>query len=163
MSDESTGEDAADLAVSLRGDGDRSLPQETLEVDYVYEALAHARRRYLCYSLLEDTRPSLTELATEIVAWEDDVPEEAVTQRHRDRVSVSLYHTHVPTLVDAGVVAFDEVNGTITAAENADEVLAALIGIGGSLESQDDARAGGETDTEGGETDAEGGETDAEE
>lgn len=163
MSDESTGEDAADLAVSFRETAGRALPQETLEVDYVYEALAHARRRYLCYSLLEDTRRSLTELATEIVAWEDDVPEEAVTQRHRDRVYVSLYHTHVPMLVDAGIVSFDEANGTITAAENADEVLAALIGIGAGLESQDDAHAGGETDAEGGETDADGGETDAEE
>ncbi|MFO8114752.1 MAG: hypothetical protein R6U01_05235 [Halorubrum sp.] len=148
MSDESTGEDAADLAVSFRETASRALPPEILEVEYVYGALAHARRRYLCYSLLEDTRRSLTELATEIVAWESDIPEEAVTQCQRDRVYTSLYHTHVPTLVDTGVVDFDEENGTITAAENADEVLAALIGIGAGLDGRDDAHAGGETDAE---------------
>lgn len=148
MSDESTVTDTADLAASLRGDGDRSLPREALEVDYVYEALAHVRRRYLCYSLLEDTQRSLTELATEIAAWENDTPEEAVTQRQRDRVYLSLYHTHVPKLVDIGVVGFDEENGTVTPAENADRVMAALVGIGAGLDSQRNADADGEMDAE---------------
>lgn len=35
--------------------GERSLSQEILELDHVYEALGHPRRRYLCYTLFEDT------------------------------------------------------------------------------------------------------------
>lgn len=30
-------------------------PTETLELEFVYEALAHPRRRYLCYTLLSSS------------------------------------------------------------------------------------------------------------
>jgi predicted transcriptional regulator len=146
MGDEPPEEDRSDLALSVRAAENRALSQETLEADYIYEALAHPRRRYVCYSLLEDAPQSLTELATTIAAWENEVSEREVTRRQRERVSVSLYHAHVPKLVDLGVVSFDEASGTVTPAENADEVVAALLGIEASLDSQQNAN--GETDAE---------------
>ncbi|WP_276276369.1 DUF7344 domain-containing protein [Haloarcula regularis] len=103
-----------------------------LELDPVYEALGHPRRRYLCYTLLEDTEWSLNDLATKIVAWETDVPEHAVTEAQREEVYVSLYHAHVPKLVDEGVITFDEATERITTAEHADQVLAALEAMGQS-------------------------------
>jgi hypothetical protein len=115
-----------------------------LELDHVYEALGHPRRRYLCYTLLEETEWTLGELATKIAAWDDGVPESAVTDGRRDRVYVSLYHAHVPKLVDDGVVDFDEANGTITAAENAEQVLAVLEGMGASLDGNQEIHARGE-------------------
>lgn len=120
--------------------------QEILELDHVYESLCHPRRRYLCYSLLESTQWSLTDLATKITAWEDDVPDHAVTEQQRERVYVSLYHAHVPKLVAEDVIAFDDVNETITPAENADQVLAALEGVGASLDSSQETHARGEMD-----------------
>ena len=36
-------------------------PCDVLESDYVYEALAHSRRRYLCYTLLEETEWTVTD------------------------------------------------------------------------------------------------------
>lgn len=121
-------------------------PQEILELDHVYKALGHSRRRYLCYSLLEDTQWSMTDLATKIAAWENDIPEHAVTEHQRERVHVSLYHAHVPKLVDEGVITFDDVNETITPAENADQVLAALEGMGASLDSKQETHARGDMD-----------------
>jgi len=122
------------------------LPSDVLEVEPVYEALGHPRRRYLCYTLLEDTEWSLVDLATKIAAWETDGPEHEVTDRQCDEVYVSLYHAHVPKLVEDDVITFDEAAETITAAEHADQVVAALEGIGGSLDSRQERHARCEID-----------------
>ena len=117
------------------------IPPEILDLDHVYDALGHPRRRYLCYTLHEDTEWSLTDLATKIVAWENDVPEYAVTDLERERVYISLYHAHVPKLVDEGVITFDELTETIIAAENATQVLTALEGMGASLDADQETHA----------------------
>ena len=119
----------------------QSLPPDVLEIDPAYEALGHPRRRYLCYTLLEDTEWSLTELATKIAAWENDIPEHEVSEREREAVSVSLYHAHVPKLVDEGVIAFDDAMETITPAEHTEQVLTALEGIGASVDANQEAHA----------------------
>lgn len=121
-------------------------PLGTLEVKPVYEALGHSRRQYLCYTLLKDTEWSLTELATKVAAWENDVPGHAVTDDQREAVYVSLYHAHVPKLVDEGVITFDEATETITTAEHADQVLAALEGIGTSLDLKQETHAQSDMD-----------------
>lgn len=121
-------------------------PQEILELDHIYKALCHSRRRYLCYSLLEDTEWSLDELATKIAAWENDIPEQAVTDHQRTQVYVSLYHAAVPKLVEEGVITFDDVTETITPGEHADQVLAALEGMGASLDHTQEAHARSEID-----------------
>ena len=121
-------------------------PRDILDIETVYEALGHSRRRYLCYTLLEDTEWSLTDLATKIAAWENDVPEHAVTEDQREEVYVSLYHAHVPKLVDEGVITFDDVTETITTAEHAQQVLTALEGIGASLDSNQEQHARGDMD-----------------
>mgnify|MGYP000439186807 CR=1 FL=1 len=126
---------------------DEQLPSpDFLEIEPVYEALGHSRRRYLCYTLLEDTEWSLTDLATKIAAWENDVSEHAVTEEQREEVYVSLYHAHVPKLVDEGVITFDEPTEKITTAEHAEQVLTALEGMGASLDSNQETHARSEMD-----------------
>lgn len=121
-------------------------PQAILEIDYVYEAFGHSRRRYLCYSLLEDPEWSLDELARKIAAWENDDPEHAVTERTQEQVYVSLYHAHVPKLVDNGVISFDESDEEITPGENAEQVMEALEGMGASLDTNLESHARGGMD-----------------
>lgn len=128
--------------------GSRPSP-DVLEVDPVYEALEHSRRRYLCYTLFEGAEWSLTGLATKVAAWESDVPEREVSADDREAVYVSLYHVHVPKLVDVGVIEFDEADETITRGPTAERVLAALEGVGASLDADQEAHARGETDAEG--------------
>ena len=126
---------------------DRRLPPRgILEIEPVYDALGHSRRRYLCYTLLEDTEWSLTDLATKIAAWENDVSEQAVTEAKREEVYVSLYHSHVPKLVDDDVITFDDVTETITTGEHATQVLTALEGIGASLDLNQERHARGGID-----------------
>lgn len=127
--------------------GGAEIPsREILELDHVFEALGHPRRRYLCYTLLEATEWTLTDLATKIAAWEQDVPESEVDDEQRERVYVSLYHGHIPKLVHEDVLKFDEESETITPSENAQQVLAALEGLGASLDSNQETHARGEMD-----------------
>jgi hypothetical protein len=144
MIDEPTGSSDAEIeseSASMQG---HASSRDPLGLDHVYEALGHPRRRYLCYSLLGDEDPSLSELATKIAAWENDVSEEAVEDSVQERVYVSLYHAHVPKLVDDGIVDFDEATETLTAAENADRVLGTLEALQSSLDDGQAAHARGD-------------------
>jgi len=123
-----------------------SIPTSILEIDHVYDALGHTRRRYLCYTLLEDTEWTLDELARKIAAWEHDIPTDDVTDQQAEQMYVSLSHAHVPKLVDDGILTFEESTEGITAGQNAQQVLTALEGMGASLDSTQEAHARGERD-----------------
>ncbi|WP_152042930.1 DUF7344 domain-containing protein [Salinigranum salinum] len=117
-------------------------PEELLEMDFLFESLSHPRRRYLIYSLLSDTKWTLRELSTKLVAWEQDITEEAVTDIDRDEMLVSLYHLHVPKLIEHRIIEYmDEKSTTIVTAENATQVLAALEGLGASVDADQESHA----------------------
>lgn len=143
MSDDSVGAGESEADVNTNQPETVSVSQGVLEVEYVYSALDHPRRRYLCYTLTEDTEWVLTELARKIAAWENDVAVAAVTDAQLRDVYVSLYHAHVPKLVDIGVITFDEATEVIRAGDHAEQVLTALEGIGGSLDSSQETHARG--------------------
>ncbi len=113
------------------GDSSGIAPPSVLEMDHAFDALAHPRRRYLLYTLRTDGTRTLWGLAKRIAAWEEDIPEETVDAGRTERVYVSLYHNHVPKLVDDGIVAFSDADETIEPASNAESVLAILDTIGG--------------------------------
>ncbi|MFB6136244.1 MAG: hypothetical protein ABEJ04_05755 [Halobacteriaceae archaeon] len=119
----------------------RDIDPAVLELDAVFDVLAHPRRRYLLYALATDGEWTLRELATKLAAWEEDVDEAEVTDHVRDRVYVSLYHSHVPKLVDEGMVRFDEDGERLSPAEHAEQVQAALAGAGGSLDDRRERHA----------------------
>jgi len=132
--------------------------EDILELDFVFEALGHPRRRYLCYSLLSSSRWTLTELATKLVAWEQDIPEDDVTESTRDEMYVSLYHTHIPKLSELAIVRFEDgaTEKVIIADRNAVQVLAALEGAGGSVDTSQEAHAKRDYDTDKGTHDESG-------
>lgn len=92
----------------------------------MFEALAHERRRYLLYTLIEGEASSLEELAARMTAWEQDVPPSNVDETDVERVYASLYHAHVPKLADLEVIEFDQRTEEITKGPNADKVLRVL-------------------------------------
>ncbi|WP_255151565.1 DUF7344 domain-containing protein [Halorarius halobius] len=123
--------------------GDRSRPGEfappdidpaVLELDHVFSVLGHPRRRYLMYALAENPEWTLEDLATKLTAWEQDLDETRVSEYRRDQTYVSLYHTHVPKLVDEGVVEFDSETETIRRGPNDKQVFAVLAGAGHGLD-----------------------------
>lgn len=134
MEDEAGGADDGEIVqrkVDAYIRGLKPPPAEVLEEECVYEALAQPRRRYLIYSLIPETRWTPRELATKLVAWGRDIPEEAVTDFDRDEMFVSLSHAHVPKLVQFDIIEYPDGEEDVTVtAENAMQVLAALEGWG---------------------------------
>lgn len=110
------------------------IDPSVLELEHVFSALSHPRRRYLMYALAENPEWTLDDLATKLVAWEEGIDEAAVESNQCDQMYVSLYHTHVPKLVDEGVITYDSEAETIARAGHAEQVFAVLAGAGGSLD-----------------------------
>lgn len=116
--------------------------ERVLELDEVFTALDHSRRRYLLYTLVnERSEQTLSELATNIVAWERDKPIDEVTDEERRRVHVSLYHSHIPKLADLGILEYRESEDVIVRARNTEQVKGVLDGAGAELDSRQEDHA----------------------
>lgn len=113
-----------------------------LELDEVFAALGHPRRRYLVYTLANGgSEVTLPELATEITAWERDIPAGEVSEEDRKPVQISLYHSHIPKLVDLGIIEYHEGEDIIVRARNTTQVEAVLDGAGAELDSRQEGHA----------------------
>jgi len=87
---------------------------EELSQDTVFDVLSSARRRETIAILrAEETPIELTTLAEIVAARENDTSVEELSSQDRKRVYVSLYQTHVPKLVDVGIVEHDTDSGEV--------------------------------------------------
>ncbi|WP_435158875.1 DUF7344 domain-containing protein [Haladaptatus sp. DFWS20] len=129
-------------------DLDIDVSESILELQPVFEAIGHPRRRYLVYTLAEQAEWSLDDLATKLAAWETDTAEANIATITRQEMYTSLYHSHVPKLVDLDVIEFDDETETITPGPHAVQVLTALEGAGGSLDNRQETHARSEFDRE---------------
>jgi len=85
---------------------------DELSQDTVFDVLSSARRRETIAILREEETPiELTTLAEIVAARENDTTVEELSSQDRKRVYVSLYQTHVPKLVDVGIVEHDTDTG----------------------------------------------------
>lgn len=74
--------------------------------DDLFESLSHSRRRRcLAYLRAADGAVEIDELATHIATTERSGGK-TVTAAERDQVTTSLFHVHLPKLVDTGLVAW---------------------------------------------------------
>jgi len=98
---------------------DRSTPDGGLSAGLVHDLLVARRRRYLLYSLHRYANPvGLPDVADQVTEWEHGVPA-AERLDERLRTYNDLYHTHVPALADADVVAYDQSEDAVELARNA--------------------------------------------
>lgn len=97
--------------------------EERLSQDLVFDVLSSPRRRYVLYYLREhDGSVELSELSSQVAAWENETPVEELTDQERKRVYVSLYQTHIPKLNDVGLVEYDQQSGVVTLTERVDQI-----------------------------------------
>lgn len=76
--------------------------------DELFETLAHARRRRsLAYLRATESVVAVEELAKHVAAAER-TGGETVTPTDRKQVLTSLYHVHLPKLIDAGLVTWQD-------------------------------------------------------
>ena len=78
------------------------------EKDELYDLLSNHRRRYVLHFCKRTDGPvTLSELAEQVAAWEQDKAVAEITSAERKRVYTSLQQTHLDRLDDAGIVAFE--------------------------------------------------------
>ncbi len=85
-------------------------------VDTVLQALANRRRRLAVYCLSEHRSMTLADLAEQVVESEGTELHHADAEQTAD-VYFSLYHTHVPTLEDAGLVSYSQQRDLVSSTE----------------------------------------------
>ena len=89
-------------------DGDRVCANELLEL------LGNRRRRLLWRHLRAEEAPAaLSDASRRIAAWENDVEPADVEYDQRKSVYTSLRQFHCPKMADAGLVEFDDRDGTV--------------------------------------------------
>jgi DNA-binding transcriptional ArsR family regulator len=114
----STTSDSTTTQTTLEPNDDEGADAPTR--DELFHVLRNRRRRFAIHHLKHADDPvDVGDLATQIAAWENDVPVEAVTSKQRRRVYNALQQTHVPELDDTGLVETErrEVELTERAAE----------------------------------------------
>lgn len=83
--------------------------------------LAHQRRALLVQCLTEFHEPvSLPDLADEVAVREYDEELTALTGEQVKEIYLSLYHTHVPKLAEAGLIEYDQESDHVVSAPDVD-------------------------------------------
>ncbi|GAB7092495.1 hypothetical protein JCM18237_27660 [Halorubrum luteum] len=96
-------------------------PTGNLSEDEIFELLANPRRRFVLLALREDGQGiALTDIADSMAGASREVTLSELTPSDRKNAYVSLYQTHVPYLVDAGVVTYSSDSGVVTLTDGAD-------------------------------------------
>lgn len=108
-------------------DGDFDAPS-VLELDGVFTALSHARRRYLLYLLVNGRGEAVaSSLAAEVASLERDKPVGEVSDDERSEVLTALHHSHLPKLADLDLIEYER-DENVVRAENTERVRAVLDG-----------------------------------
>lgn len=76
--------------------------------DEILAALADTRRRYVLYYLRSEKRGSVTDVARQIVAWEEAHPSEDAPDELLEDLILTLHHAHLPKLRKAALIEYDE-------------------------------------------------------
>lgn len=88
---------------------------ESFEKDEIYHLLSNHRRRHTIHYLKRNENPAtLSNLAEQIAAWEQDKPINELDSDERKRVYTSLQQTHLPRLAQAGMIDYDDRTVSLT-------------------------------------------------
>jgi hypothetical protein len=88
--------------------------ESSLSGDDIYDQLANRRRRYALHYLKQVGEPvAVRDLAEQVAAWENETTVDELGSQERKRVYIALYQSHLPTMDEEGVVAYDDEAGTV--------------------------------------------------
>ncbi|WP_236044762.1 DUF7344 domain-containing protein [Haloarcula nitratireducens] len=110
----STGAETLQTAEEQEPD-DQSEEETDLSRDDAFEMLSNRRRRYTLHYLHDErTDVTLSDLAEQVAAWENDSTVGEISASERKTVYTSLQQFHLPKMDDTGVVDFDRRAGEVT-------------------------------------------------
>mgnify|MGYP006296026515 CR=1 FL=1 len=95
-------------------------PVEGIPVETMYDMLRNKRRRLVLHYLLNahNHEAVLGSVATQIAAWENEIPVSAVTSTLRKRTYNTLQQNHLPKMDEAGLIEYERDRGTIVLASD---------------------------------------------
>jgi hypothetical protein len=99
----------------------------------IFDVLQNQRRRYVLEYLKRFDEPvSLSDLATQVAAWEYRTPVEDVTKDQKKRVYTTLQQTHLGKMEEAGIIEYDCEENLISRTEYTEELTVYLEIVPGS-------------------------------
>ncbi|EMA11822.1 MULTISPECIES: DUF7344 domain-containing protein [Haloarcula] len=121
---------AGDQSTNVFGDAstetgsDTAIESDTepdeLSRDDAFEMLSNRRRRYAIQFLSGTPGPtSLSDLAEQVAAWENETSVAEISASERKTVYTSLQQFHLPKMADMGVIEFDQREGDVRLTESA--------------------------------------------
>lgn len=80
-----------------------------------FEVLSNRRRRYMLHYLKgsEERARELSDISTQVAAWENEIDPDSITYADRKNVHTSLYQFHAPKMERAGIIEYNRPSGTI--------------------------------------------------
>lgn len=113
-----SGSDEPDSAVAEETDAGYELP-----LDQLFEILKNSRRRQTLHFLQENEGvTTLSDLAEDIAAKENNTTVRQISSSQRKRVYVGLYQCHLPKMDDMDIIDFDQNRGTVETGPNAEQL-----------------------------------------
>lgn len=96
---------------------------QTLSRDETFDMLSNRRRRYIIHYLHDTEAPAtLSDLAEQIAAWENDTEIRDISASERKTVYTSLQQFHLPKMDETGAVEFDQRAGEVAITDAAKEL-----------------------------------------
>jgi hypothetical protein len=107
--------------------------EQSLSKGEIFDVLQNQRRRYVLQYLKRFDGPvSLSDLATQVAAWEYRTPVEEVSTDQKKRVYTTLQQTHLQKLQEAGIVEYDPDENLIRPTTHTDDLSVYLEIVPGS-------------------------------
>jgi hypothetical protein len=100
-----------------------SARDQRLSKGEIFDVLQNQRRRYVLQYLERFDEPvPLSDLATQVAAWEYQIPVEEVSNDQKKRVYTTLQQTHLDRMEEAGIVEYDHEENLITRTPHTEEL-----------------------------------------
>lgn len=92
-------------------------------IDGVFDLLAHQRRRAALACLVDHSKAiALADLAEDVAVRENEEPITEIPKAEIQEIRLTLHHQHLPKLVEAGAVEYDQQRDLVWKADSADLV-----------------------------------------
>lgn len=121
--DDSGPVDAGPLRQRCQGGNDTDSKASSLPDGTIFDILRNDRRRAALLVLSDAEEVSVSLLAEQVAAIENDTTRAGLTEQQRKRVYVSLHQSHLPKMDGLGIVEFDRDAARVSLGPTGGEVL----------------------------------------
>ena len=105
---------SASAQAAGESEGEATEGEPGISRDELFHLLRNQRRRFALHHLKRRESVDVGDLATQVAAWENEVPVDQVSSKQRRRVYNALQQPHVPELEKTGVVNIERREVTLT-------------------------------------------------